>query len=297
MKPEHRHLVPDYFEALGKETILKVRNLLVRFLILAEPYQAYNAVLILHGLAAKGDKAATALFTAEEYAALLAVPNNYDAGRRVLVALSLLPDTSSARPFKHIFKPKVIVGITLKERLKEAESDSRLAKISEAQRETLSLALNSLRFHLAYENIRQIYGEEMANSLMDIFTEQTTKQLIEQLGRTLHALIAVPPGTSVDLMFLDSVMRFNGIEAKSEDEWNQKQSFLNIGAEWLNQERVAFQDCLRFMLRAMGDPVPQIRSGADEDIMAFLRETYRRKGGRAGLAENAMYLEDWIGTE
>lgn len=158
MRPEHRHLVPDYFEAIGKETVLKVKNVVVRFLILAERYQTYNAVLILHGLAAKGDKATAALFTPEEYAALLAVPNNYDAGRRVLVALGLLPNTSSARQFKQITEPKEIVGIALAAGVKEADSDNRLAKIPDEQREALLLALNSLRFHLAYDSIRQIYG-------------------------------------------------------------------------------------------------------------------------------------------
>jgi hypothetical protein len=159
------------------------------------------------------------------------------------------------------------------------------------------LALTALRFQLAYDNIRQIYGEEMSNSLTDIFTELTTRQAIEQFGKTIHALTAMPPGTPVDLMFLDSVMVFDGIEAKSENDWNRKELFLNMGAEWLNQERVEFQCCLRFMLRAVSDPVSQTKSTIDEEIAALLRETYRRKGGPAGIAENAMYFEDWIGTE
>src|SRR5262249_58605068 len=116
-------------------------------------------------------------------------------------------------------------------------------------------------------------------------------------GKTMDALIAEPPGTPVDFMFLYAVMAFDGMEAQSEDDWNRYQPFLNMGAEWLNQERVEFQYYLRFILRAISDPVPQIKSAADKMIAAFLRETYRRKGAHASIAENAMYFEDWIGTE
>jgi hypothetical protein len=297
MRPEHRHLVPDFFEAMGKEAVMKERKEFVRHLILAGQYKADNAVLILHGLAAKGDKACAALFTVEEYAALLAVPNNYNAGRRVLVALDLLPDISSARPFKQISAAKAILVLILKERKDEAELDNRLEHISEEQKMVLLLALAFLPIHLVYDNIRQIYGEEMSNSLMDIFTEQTTKEAVEHFGKTIHALIAMPPGTPVDFMLLQSIMVLDGMEIQSEDDWNRHQPFLNMGAEWINQERVEFQYYLRFMLRAISDPAPQIKSAADEEIAAFLRETYRRKGAYAGIAENATYFEDWIGTE
>jgi hypothetical protein len=133
MRPEHRHLVPDYFEVTGKEYVLQFRKEFVQFLILAGQYEASNAVLILHSLAAKGNKAVVALFTVEEYAALLTVPNDYDAGRRVLVALGLLLDTSNARPFKQKPEIKAIVAFTLKGRAEEAETDNRLANIPEEQ--------------------------------------------------------------------------------------------------------------------------------------------------------------------
>jgi hypothetical protein len=295
MRPEHRHLVPAYLEALGEETVTKYRKELVRQLILAGQYEAYNAVLILHGLVTKGDEAATALFMGEEYAALLAVPNDYHAGRRVLVGLGLLTETSGARPFKEIAEIQSVVALVLKERSNEAESDNRLAGLSEDQRDALLLALTSLRFHLSYENIRQIYGEETSNSLMDIFTQETTKEGIEQFGKLLRALYDLPPGKPRDLLFLDSVMAFGGIEAKSEDDWNRNRPFLDMGAAWLNRERVEFQCYLRFILRAMSDPVPQIKSVSDEQVVAFLKETYRREGVRAGIAEDAIYGEDWIG--
>ena len=122
MRPEHRHLVPDYFEAIGKEAVLRRRKNYVRHLILAGQYKTDNAVLILHGLAAKGDKAAAALFTGEEYAALLAVPNNYNAGRGVLVALGLLPDISSARPFKQISEAKAVLEAYIKGKEKRRQN-------------------------------------------------------------------------------------------------------------------------------------------------------------------------------
>lgn len=296
MRPEHRHLVPAFLEAMGEEAIPEIRKELVRQLILAGQYEAYNAVLILHGLVTKGDEAATALFTGEEYVALAAVPDDYGAGRRVLVNLGLLSGTSGARPFKEIPEIQTVVALVLKERNNEAESDNRLAGLSEDQRQGLLLALTSLRFHLSFGNIRQIYGEVMSNSLLDMFTEQTTKEAIEQFGRTLHALYEMPPGKPRDLLFLDSVMAFGGIEAKSEDDWNRNRPFFEMGAAWLNRERVEFQCYLRFIMRAMSDPVPQIKSVADEQVVAFLKETYLREGGRAGIAEDATYSEDWIGT-
>ena len=295
MKPEHRHLVPTFFEVIGKDAVLEFKKELVRQLILAGQYDAYNAVLILHGLVTKGDEAATALFTREEYAALATVPNNYDAGRHVLFSLGLLPEASGARPFKQIPEIQNVIAMVVKERNDEDESDTRLAALSEEQRDALLLALTSLRFQLSYDNIRQIYGEETSNSLMDIFTQETTKEGIEQFVKILHALYDLPPGTPRDLLFLDSIMTFGGVEAKSEDDLKQIQPYLQMGAEWLNRERVEFQYYLRFILRAMSNPVPQIKSDTDEQVLAFLKETYLQEGGRAGIAEDTIYGEDWIG--
>ena len=94
----------------------------------------------------------------------------------------------------------------------------------------LLLALRFLHFHLMCDNVQQIYGEEISNSLMDIFTEQTIREEIEHFGKTIHALIAMPPGTPVDFMLLHSMMAFDGIEIQSEDDWNQYRPFLNMGA-------------------------------------------------------------------
>jgi hypothetical protein len=296
MRPEHRHLVPAYLEALGEKTVTEIRKELVRQLIFAGQYEAHNAVLILHGLVTKGDEATTALFTREEYAALAAVPDDYGAGRRVLVNLGLLSNTSNARPLKEIPEIQTVVALVLKERSNEAELNNRLAGLSEDQRHCLLLALTFLRFHLAFSNIRQIYSEELSNSLFDIFTEQSTKEVIEQFARILHVLYEMPLGKPMDLLFLDSVMAFGGIEVKSEDDLNRNRPFFDMGAAWLNRERVEFQCYLRFILRAMSDPVPQIKSVGDEQVVAFLKETYLREGSRAGIAENATYSEDWIGT-
>ena len=86
MRPEHRHLVPDYFEALP-QLLASYKHFFVRELLLQSSYKSCNAVLILHGTVAKGDKAAAVLFTSDEYRALLSVPEDYDGGRKVLVKL------------------------------------------------------------------------------------------------------------------------------------------------------------------------------------------------------------------
>jgi hypothetical protein len=87
IKPEHRHLVPDFFAAVPQQVAAKIKGPCVHELVLHSSYDSRNAILILHGLCAKGDGAACALFTPDEYHALLGVPDNYDAGRGVLVGL------------------------------------------------------------------------------------------------------------------------------------------------------------------------------------------------------------------
>jgi len=51
------------------------------------------------------------------------------------------------------------------------------------------------------------------------------------------------------------------------------------------------------MLRIVADPPFTNKSPSDEEISAVLRDAYARMGARAGIAERAMYQEDWIGTE
>jgi hypothetical protein len=76
MKPEHRHLVPDFLEIIRPQTVAEAKHHWVRQLVLQSGYNSNNSVLILHGLAAKGDKGAAVLFTPDEYRALLNVPDN-----------------------------------------------------------------------------------------------------------------------------------------------------------------------------------------------------------------------------
>jgi hypothetical protein len=72
---------------------------LVRQLLqeVAERDNYNNAVLALHALMARGDQAAVSLFSAAQCRAFLSVPDNYELGRRILVDLSVLPKSHSAR--------------------------------------------------------------------------------------------------------------------------------------------------------------------------------------------------------
>jgi hypothetical protein len=297
MKPEHRHLVPDFLETLEPQLLARTKHHLVRELILQRSYNINNAVLILHGLATKGDKAAAALFTSDEYAALLNVPDDYDAGRRVLVSYGLLPPSSNARAFKSVTEIKGIVALILREKRNQTEEDVRAKTLSEEDKTALLLGITFLRINLTRSQLRQIYGDETASAVMTIFTDPMAKEVLSMFEEVTQTLKTMLPGTPADFSPLDTIMRIGGIEVKSEKEFNQKSDFLNMSVDWINTERVEFLDYLRFMLRAVAEPMPEIRSAADAEIAAIIRETYRRKGAQATFAEKALYYEDWIGTD
>lgn len=296
MKPEYRHLIPDFFDFIGRDPVKNMKHHLVRQLVLQQNYNSYNAVIILHGLAARGDKAAAALFTQEEYAALLAVPADYERGRRILVAYGLLPKDSGARQFKPISEISAVVLLVLNKCKDESETDPRLNGLHDGQKTALLLALMFLRIQLTVASLIQIYGDEAAAAVTEIFREAVQQELarFNEIGQILAAM---PPGTPMDLMLLDSVMKLGGIEAKSEQEWQEAQNFLQMGSEWLNQERVAFQCYLRFLLRARAEPRPAVGLAADTTTIEFLQELYFRNGAQAEITDRQLYFEDWIGTD
>ena len=149
MKPEHRHLVPDFFAAMPPQLAAQIKRPSVRELVLQSDYNSGNAVLILHGLCAKGDKAACVLFTPDEYGALLSVPDNYDAGRGVLVGLGMLPAVSGARPFKPVSEIKWHVALILQEKYDQSEADPRVAGLPEDRKRGPADSILFLHIELA----------------------------------------------------------------------------------------------------------------------------------------------------
>jgi hypothetical protein len=43
--------------------------------------------------------------------------------------------------------------------------------------------------------------------------------------------------------------------------------------------------------------MPPVDSDVDKELLRLLARTYREKGARSVIAENAMNFEDWIGTK
>ena len=203
MKPEHRHLVPDFLEILGPESVAGMKHHLVRQLIWQSDYSSNNAVAILHGVATKGDKAAAAIFTPEEYRALLGVPDDYAAGRRVLVGIGLLPAESGARAFKSMPEIPGVVRLMLKERKEESENDARVSGVDEDKRHALLLALTFLRVELARAQLRQIFGEDTATDMLSSFKDQAVRDELDRFKRVTEALRTLKPGTPVDFALLD----------------------------------------------------------------------------------------------
>jgi hypothetical protein len=253
MRPEHRHLVHDYFDALP-QLLASYKHLFVRELILQSNYKSRNAVLILHGTVAKGDKAAAVLFTSDEYRALLSVPEDYDGGRRVLVKLGLLPAVSEAKPFKplSVFTGGVAstLRVLLKERLDHAETDSRLTTLAHNKKIAVLLALSFLRTELARAVLCQLYGEQTTYDVVTLCSDPAMIEQWSQFSRIAQFARGMAPGTPIDFGLLDAVMSSGGIEAKSEDDYNSSLEFFDLAGTWLNAERVEFLDALRQTLQS-----------------------------------------------
>lgn len=100
-------------------------------------------------------------------------------------------------------------------------------------------------------------------------------------------------------MLLDQFMTMGGIKVITEEDFQRESSWMEMGSNWLNSERVEVLDYTRCLLR--WDPEnmpPQAKTQADESIATFILNTYMEQGSKAGLAEKTIpYLEDWIGVD
>lgn len=303
MRPEHGHLLADFLVTLEPSVVESVKTQLIRELILSRRYDnTYNAVLILHGLAAKADSATVALFTPEELTALLGVPDDYKAGRNVLVNLELLPAVSNARQFDPALDKELLLSVMVqvwKERDAAAKSNPRLNGLSEDRSTMVLLALSLLCSHLTRRVLRQIYGSEISSAFLSIHKLESLKQTLERFDQVVDKLTGVTPVAPIDLMLFLEIMELGGIAVETEETYEREKEWIEMCAEWLNHERVGLLDYLRFILRWFADESPlAIRSVADEEIAGFIREIYMRKGAQAGIAEKTMvYFEDWIGTD
>jgi hypothetical protein len=297
MKPEHRHLVPNLYKRLGPEAVANGKKFWVHQLIVQNDYRSRNAVLILHGLAAKGDEAAVGIFDADEYQALLNIPGNYDRGRNILLGLGLLPKERAARPPKPISELKTIIANMLRDTRDESESDPRVAGLEEEKKSSLLITLTLLRVELARAQLSQIYGETESNEVRSIFETPDAIREIDRFAEVAGVVKKMEPGTPIDFALLDSVMNVGGIAPQTEEQFEKDRPFIEMAVEWINKERVEFLDYFRFMMRAIANPYPQIASESDQQLARVIRDMYERKGSQVGLAEQLLYFEDWVGTD
>jgi hypothetical protein len=303
MKPEYGHLLADFLTALGPEPLAKVKDGLVKHLILARRYgKCTNAVLTLHGLAAKGDKATLALFSEGELAVLVGVPDDYVAGRQLLVNLGLLPAESNALPFLPVNDASRLIqlmGEVYKERNVAANVDSRMQMAGDDRREIMQNALAIQRLHLIRRMVGQVHGTDMAQALLEVLSEGPARDIAMKFDGILTKLENAPVGTPIDFMLLDQFMALAGINIVTEEDFERERLWMAMGSDWLNGERVEVLDYTRYLLRWDSDHMPpQAKTQADESISTFILKTYLEQGSKAGLAEKTMpYLEDWIGIE
>lgn len=303
MKPEYGYLLADFLNALGPEPLAKVKDGLVKHLILSRRYgKCTNAVLTLHGLATKGDKATAALFSEGELAVLVGVPDDYAAGRQLLVNLDLLPAESNALPFVPVNDTSRLIQLMVevyKKRDAVANADSRMKTVGEGRREILQNALTIQRLHLIRRMVGQVHGMDMAQALLEVLSEGPAREVAIQFDEVLSKLEDAPAGTPIDFMLLDQFMTMGGIKIVTEEDFEREKLWMEMGSDWLNSERVEVLDYTRYLLRWDPDHMPpQAKSEADESISAFILKTYLEQGSKAGLAEKTIpYLEDWIGID
>lgn len=303
MRPEHGHLLADLLETLEPTAVEIMRPELVRHLILSRrDHDSFNSVLILHGLAAKADKATCAIFNAKDRSALLGVPDDYSAGRAILVNLGLLPSDSKARPFAAAVSTDSLVALMAsvwKQRDASAQSDLRIETETDERRTVALMALSMIRSHLTRRMLGQIYGSEVSAAVLAIHTLDSSRNTLEMFDLMADKLAAIDPTPPIDFMLFRHVMELGGLAPETEEDFENGRKWLELGEDWLNHERVELQEYLRFILRWMSDAdVPEIRSMADTEIAEFIRELYVRKGAHAGIAEKTLvHFEDWIGTD
>lgn len=303
MKPEYGHLLADFLTTLGSEPLARFKDGLVKHLILSRRYgKCTNAVLTLHGLASKGDKATAALFSEGELAVLVGVPDDYTAGRQLLVNLGLLPAESNALPFVPVNDTSRLIQLMVevyKERDAAVNADSRMKTAGEGRREIMQNALTIQRLHLIRRMIGQVHGSDMARALLEVLSEGPARDIALQFDGLLGKLEDTSAGIPIDFMLLDQFMTMGGIKIVTEEEFEREKPWMEMGSDWLNSERVEVLDYTRYLLRWDPDHMPpQAKTQADESISAFILKTYLEQGSKAGLAEKTIpYLEDWIGID
>jgi hypothetical protein len=293
MRPEHDLLIPNFLKIVGREPVAKFKPLYVKCLIRSREYRgANNAVILLHALATRGDKATAAIFTVDEHKALVAVPDDYAAGRRILVELGLLPSVGNLNPLTPSRNEDVVfvaVSITLNEWDKMAQCDARLENIPENHRSAVLLALVFSRKHLTCRILQQLYGSHMSARVTAIFKDNDVIKGLKLFDETVQALNKAEPGSPMDFALFIAVLRLGGIDPQVEEEYERDRHWINQGAQWLNHERAVFLEYLRFLLRRLSGASPtEALVGTNEEIVKILRETNKEKSS---------YSEDRIETE
>jgi len=292
MKPEHRRLVADYLETLSPDNRTNLRRFFAHQLVMQSDYASRNAVLVLHGLAVKGDPAAIALFTPDEYAALLKVPYDYDAGRRVLVGLGLL-SAGCGKLQRSIPPSKRMLAIILNERKEQGEADARLTGLDDDKKTPLLLALVFLRNELTRGHLLQACGQEV-----EVLSNPGLIQVQTEFAKTLRNLETLPAEHASKLYAREMalLMSIGNVEGNSQEEYEQNRGFLAMAVDWLNKERVEFLDYLRFMLRLLPDHVTETTPEADREIVGFLLGLYAAKTpyASANPAQKVAHYEDLL---
>ncbi len=293
MRPDNRDRLADYFEVIGKQTLSAARRSFIRALIRAHRSCSWNAVMILHGLAAKADPAVGALFSNEEIRVLVRAPQDYQKARELLVNLELLPASIATAPFHHQLNIPVKVMFVIKSVIEDTEPSERLKDLPGQQREILEATRMLLLISLAQDNIQQIYGSKVASEFRNLFSDSSADSLINYFKECERIQIETNSLESLDAYLIFAMATHKGLVVQTQADADQLTPFLQFGETWLNEERVRFQTQLRLMLRLLAN-VERGSNHTEEEYALSCFEEYKLRFDYSEKSHYAKMLEDCI---
>lgn len=314
LRPEHSVRLARFLEMMEAKVLQGAKPHMVRELVLQRHGRAYpNTVLHLHGIACRGDPAAHAIFTGDEFSALIRAPHDYQAARRVLVELGLLSINSSALsvanpPEDNLLK--FIVSQTAIDTLAEPPPKpiQKIPPPDEMNGLDVIVPI-ALCLYLGLSMIESLYGPEKRLVTMDGIERQFGNAAdlglikvvglmsnLENMNRTRES--DETKKFSLDQMMIFAAWQEFGLWPDTEEKWNSCQPYFeyillkttHIRTDYL----IRVRSYLRFFIHGQS-PVGLPPSAAVSEIRQKISDIYVQYGSRAGVAEMVSLGEDWIG--
>jgi hypothetical protein len=313
MQPKYSHLLQNLFHVLGPNRMQQIRPELVKELIrihAREYHPSLNGVLILHGLVAKNDQAARAIFDSEELDALATAHLRYRAARTILSNLGILPLESTSlsfhpKPNDDYLEAFMLLSSNLTESpstVVHTESEHwPIDRFGEDEQAALKILLTTFRLYLWRNLYSDAYGQEAAekiqSSILKNIQPDSRRVIIQhfqiyQQADTLNT--SKDSKLSLDALVVhDSMVALQLYQDDKKDA--EREAYFQFAQYALNYERVEQSTRNRFLLRALINPIKS------EDPEVYWKDVtgdllrYYVEGAESVESQARIYGEDWIG--